>query len=505
MSYVALLVWPYAPDPGGGVEQPVGSASGSGQQDVSDEGQAVKEVVGQRRQEPTSFEPAHPLPAFPLAPSPSPPPPSPPLPAHPTQSTTVGQLAKELIEDGSLAALAQLRRKAEDVEAYQAYLHKLKSEYASTVDYLMITVFKAQRTVLTGGKVAAVAPAWVACPDQAPVIVWRLNDFPYWFEPGIQHWVLWSSRPLPHQAVLDEVAGHWPGSQCLHWVNPVQLQSVTAPIKGKGKAARAKAKPAPQPGRWLDRDCNAALNMQRIGESRWRPLELCYWPDQGALPAKGKEYPGLGYKRVRDKPPKAPEQQQQPAEAHPAPPPASLVLPLPSLPSPAPPPPSPAPPPASLALPLPSLPSPAPTPPRHAPPLPALPHPLPALCCPSPPCPALPHPHPALPHPLPALPHPLPALRAPPLPSLPSPAPPPPSLALPLPSLPSPAPPPPCPAPPPASPAPPHPSPAPPPPSLALPLTALPCPALPVGVWQCSLQVAAGCRCASVHEQQQHY
>ncbi|KAJ9527469.1 hypothetical protein QJQ45_025793 [Haematococcus lacustris] len=87
----------------------------------------------------------------------------------------------------------------------------------------------------------------------------------------------------------------------------------TQPTKAKGKAA--KAKPAPQPGRWLDRDCNAALNMQRIGESRWRPLELCFWPDQGALPAKGKEYPGLGYKRLRDKPPKAQEQQQQPAEA----------------------------------------------------------------------------------------------------------------------------------------------------------------------------------------------
>ncbi|KAJ9506802.1 hypothetical protein QJQ45_009504 [Haematococcus lacustris] len=60
---------------------------------------------------------------------------------------------------------------------------------------------------------------------------------------------------------------------------------------------------------------SVALNMQRIGESRWRPQELCSWPDQGALPAKGKEYPGLGYKRVRDKPPKAQEQQQQPAEA----------------------------------------------------------------------------------------------------------------------------------------------------------------------------------------------
>ncbi|GFH18268.1 uncharacterized protein HaLaN_15042 [Haematococcus lacustris] len=90
-----------------------------------------------------------------------------------------------------------------------------------------------------------------------------------------------------------------------------KAEPAAEPNKAQGKAA--KAKPAPQPGRWLDRDCNAALNMQGIGESKWRPLELCWWPEQGALPAKGKEYPGLGYKRLRDKPPKA--QQQQPAVA----------------------------------------------------------------------------------------------------------------------------------------------------------------------------------------------
>ncbi|KAJ9507285.1 hypothetical protein QJQ45_006356 [Haematococcus lacustris] len=28
-------------------------------------------------------------------------------------------------------------------------------------------------------------------------------------------------------------------------------------------------------GKWVDRDCNAALNIQRAGESKWRPLELC--------------------------------------------------------------------------------------------------------------------------------------------------------------------------------------------------------------------------------------
>ncbi|KAJ9505650.1 hypothetical protein QJQ45_008448 [Haematococcus lacustris] len=94
-----------------------------------------------------------------------------------------------------------------------------------------------------------------------------------------------------------------------------QATEPSQPTKGKGKAQgqAAQAKPAPQPGRWLDRDCNAALNMQRIGEGRWRPLELCWWPQQAALPAKGKEYPDLGYKGLRDRPPKA--QQQQPAEA----------------------------------------------------------------------------------------------------------------------------------------------------------------------------------------------
>ncbi|GFH10790.1 hypothetical protein HaLaN_06171 [Haematococcus lacustris] len=53
--------------------------------------------------------------------------------------------------------------------------------------------------------------------------------------------------------------------------------------KGKGKGKAAKVKPAPQPGR------------------------------AGSSASQGKEYPGLGYQRLRDKPPEA--QQQQPAVA----------------------------------------------------------------------------------------------------------------------------------------------------------------------------------------------
>ncbi|KAJ9526040.1 hypothetical protein QJQ45_009468 [Haematococcus lacustris] len=62
-------------------------------------------------------------------------------------------------------------------------------------------------------------------------------------------------------------------------------------------------------GKWVDRDCNAALNLQRAGESKWRPLQLCRWPHRGRLPAKDKEYPSLGFKKRRDRAPKAQAQQ----------------------------------------------------------------------------------------------------------------------------------------------------------------------------------------------------
>ncbi|KAJ9505448.1 hypothetical protein QJQ45_028706 [Haematococcus lacustris] len=62
-------------------------------------------------------------------------------------------------------------------------------------------------------------------------------------------------------------------------------------------------------GKWVDRDCNAALNLQRTGESKWRPLVLCRWQHRARLPAKGKEHPTLGFMKLRDRAPKAQAQQ----------------------------------------------------------------------------------------------------------------------------------------------------------------------------------------------------
>ncbi|KAJ9509636.1 hypothetical protein QJQ45_011366 [Haematococcus lacustris] len=63
------------------------------------------------------------------------------------------------------------------------------------------------------------------------------------------------------------------------------------PTKGKGKGKAAKAKPAPQPGRWVDRDCNAALNMQRIGESKWRHWSCATGQTGGSSASHGQGVP----------------------------------------------------------------------------------------------------------------------------------------------------------------------------------------------------------------------
>ncbi|KAJ9508412.1 hypothetical protein QJQ45_011941 [Haematococcus lacustris] len=89
-------------------------------------------------------------------------------------------------------------------------------------------------------------------------------------------WRAVCTSPRSSQAATQPAASE-PGPITPPPAKRTKAEPAAEPTKGKGKAS--KAKPAPQPGRWLDRDCNAALNMQRIEGSRWRPLELCYWPD----------------------------------------------------------------------------------------------------------------------------------------------------------------------------------------------------------------------------------
>ncbi|KAJ9505366.1 hypothetical protein QJQ45_009495 [Haematococcus lacustris] len=151
-------------------------------------------------------------------------------------------------------------------------------------------------------RLAALAPAAASGPplpldSEDPVMLRQLQDFSDFFaNPNFKTVYNQLQRHLP--AASEPGPNAPPPAKRSKRTKAEQATAPTQPTKGKGHSKAAQAKPAPQPGRWLDRDYNAALDMQRIGESRWRPLELCYWPEQGALPAKGKEYPGLGYKRL---------------------------------------------------------------------------------------------------------------------------------------------------------------------------------------------------------------
>ncbi|KAJ9510922.1 hypothetical protein QJQ45_027850 [Haematococcus lacustris] len=78
---------------------------------------------------------------------------------------------------------------------------------------------------------------------------------------------------------------------------PAQAQPLPA---APGPVPRPKAPPW---GRWLDRDTNGCLNLQRIGESMQRPLELCSYEGLEAQPPVGEEYQ-QGYKLVNDRLPK---------------------------------------------------------------------------------------------------------------------------------------------------------------------------------------------------------
>lgn len=88
-------------------------------------------------------------------------------------------------------------------------------------------LYTTQQHETTDGKKAAVDSEHA---DGGERLVWRRNDFPYHFEPGMQHWLLWAARELPRPRIEALVAERFPEAQwdAMHFTNPPVLQSVLA-------------------------------------------------------------------------------------------------------------------------------------------------------------------------------------------------------------------------------------------------------------------------------------
>lgn len=134
--------------------------------------------------------------------------------------------AKSIISDGSVEKLARLERNAEVLASYRLFRTQLMNEWLTVTDYLIATVFAdhARVSCQDDGK----KRAEMLVEREAPVKVWRMNDFPYDFEAGVQHYCLWSSQPLSYEEIISEIHSKFDQEDYdhLYFVNPPSLQSI---------------------------------------------------------------------------------------------------------------------------------------------------------------------------------------------------------------------------------------------------------------------------------------
>ncbi|KAG1676542.1 hypothetical protein FOA52_000085 [Chlamydomonas sp. UWO 241] len=136
--------------------------------------------------------------------------------------------ARDWITDGSVGALAKLQRSRAQLDAYLAFREEqVTSEWESVLDQLTNRLYECDVTLGEGGKKRATVKRAVLDAEE-PTIVFGENDFPYNFEPGMTHYVLWATKPLPRAELNAQIAARLLGRETLVFVNPPALQSIPA-------------------------------------------------------------------------------------------------------------------------------------------------------------------------------------------------------------------------------------------------------------------------------------
>ena len=126
--------------------------------------------------------------------------------------------------------LAKLARSSAQQRSYEMFRYCLKREFASMLDYILITKFED----FTRRRGIGEDRRWYAFPhikDYLKVETKLVeNDFPYYMSDGILHFVLWKTNEPIHPLDIDkakaELGRVMPVLDTLHWVNPPHLQSL---------------------------------------------------------------------------------------------------------------------------------------------------------------------------------------------------------------------------------------------------------------------------------------
>lgn len=117
-----------------------------------------------------------------------------------------------------------LVRNPSSEDSYNARLQYIDQNFVSIKDFVLHAIFEHQEMERNSqGKIQIVEPV-------QPGVRLRLNDFPYFFEKNIDHFVLWSfPNALTQQQAHDYLEQKFGDmSKVLYFCNPAHLQSVKA-------------------------------------------------------------------------------------------------------------------------------------------------------------------------------------------------------------------------------------------------------------------------------------
>jgi hypothetical protein len=123
--------------------------------------------------------------------------------------------------------LGKLSRNEADQREYEFFRYHLRNQYKSIVDYILISKFRFDKVRSNNG-------LWKAHPQLEDFHETRKilipNDFPYFTENRVVHYVLWKTKQeITKQDVVEareNLHSILDVEDSLHWVNPPHLKSL---------------------------------------------------------------------------------------------------------------------------------------------------------------------------------------------------------------------------------------------------------------------------------------
>lgn len=126
--------------------------------------------------------------------------------------------------------LQNLSRHKNGEEVYKNNMKDINNKYNTIDDYIYDTIF-GYPTFINNGKISVMKDINVS---ELPIL--RLNDYPYYFEENVCHYILWHTQEFSDSVIEKLLEEKLPyilnkpfvkkNYDYVYWVNPVNLKSV---------------------------------------------------------------------------------------------------------------------------------------------------------------------------------------------------------------------------------------------------------------------------------------